>query len=265
MGRKIVFESRFDDVELARLFGAAALQLSLALEFWQAANLTSTHRKIVLIFTQDNSAQALDDFDPKIAVVRIRPQKNSVLLDSVRAATEEAARKFGWNSGAWASTWQRVTDEACAVYGVVKGSRKNSPDGKTTAEVSFKFEGQILFSLNISTPLSGEPFSIPFAQFPASLANVDEIGELKWEGPAEIRISRQGTDDYWSWNANESRCQFHFARANDNDAHALYDLGVMYAKGHVVLPDEEQAKVLLDRSAAQGFKKAINALKGFKA
>ena len=54
--------------------------------------------------------------------------------------------------------------------------------------------------------------------------------------------------------------EFHFPRADSGDAHGQFDLAKMYIDGWIVDQDIEQARKWLERSAEQGFPRAIKLL-----
>jgi hypothetical protein len=102
---------------------------------------------------------------------------------------------------------------------------------------------------------------VPLFFFPAQLQAVTTMfGALKLLDSETLIIPRKNTDDYWLVNIKTKNVEFVFARANRMDPHGMYDLGVMYLKGYLVMQDRERACEWLNKASLAGYSRADKAL-----
>ncbi|WP_339436637.1 MULTISPECIES: tetratricopeptide repeat protein [unclassified Pseudomonas] len=86
------------------------------------------------------------------------------------------------------------------------------------------------------------------------------LGAVEWVNDQTVRLFQANKRDYWEIDTTAGTVAFHFPRAEAGDAHGQFDLAKMYVDGWIVEQDFEQAKTWLERSAAQGFSRAIKLL-----
>ncbi|MGC6368571.1 tetratricopeptide repeat protein [Pseudomonas sp. K2I15] len=86
------------------------------------------------------------------------------------------------------------------------------------------------------------------------------LGAVEWINDQTVRLFQANKRDYWEIDTTTKTVGFHFPRAESGDAHGKFDLAKMYIDGHIVEQDFEQARQWLERSAAQGFSRAVKLL-----
>ena len=86
------------------------------------------------------------------------------------------------------------------------------------------------------------------------------IGAVEWVDDQTVRLFQANKRDYWDIDVITQTVEFHFPRADSGDAHGQFDLAKMYINGWIVDQDIEQARKWLERSAEQGFPRAIKLL-----
>jgi len=89
------------------------------------------------------------------------------------------------------------------------------------------------------------------------------FSKLSWVDNSRVIVPRKGTADFWRIDVDEEISEFVFDRAISGQAHGLYDLGLMYLNGNLVLPDRKKAKLLLEEASRKGYKKADRILETF--
>lgn len=82
------------------------------------------------------------------------------------------------------------------------------------------------------------------------------FSKLAWVDNSKVIVPRKGTADFWRIDVDEGTSEFVFDRAVSGQAHGLYDLGLMYLNGVLVLPDRKKAKHFLEEASRKGYKKA---------
>lgn len=93
------------------------------------------------------------------------------------------------------------------------------------------------------------------AQLGAMLSKVD------WISDDILRIHHVNKKDYWEISINDAIVNYYFDRAEKGDAYGEYNLGIMYLNGQTVLKNDVLGKEWIQKSAEQGYPKAINLLK----
>lgn len=82
-----------------------------------------------------------------------------------------------------------------------------------------------------------------------------------WKTDSKFMIELDNHRDYWEYDVETDTVNFIYPRAEENNPHGLYDLGMLYREGRYVLQDMNMAKYFLELSAARGYSKAEKALK----
>jgi len=77
----------------------------------------------------------------------------------------------------------------------------------------------------------------------------------------ELILSKTRSEDYWIFDIKKESVTYISARAMAGQAHGQYDLAKMYLDGHLVQRNLDTAKEWLEKSAAQGFRRAQELLK----
>jgi TPR repeat protein len=85
-----------------------------------------------------------------------------------------------------------------------------------------------------------------------------------WVDNNTVRIVQKNMRDYWDVDIVQETSTFHYPRAENGDPHGQYDFAKMYIDGWLVEQDMEKAIMWLEKSAAQGFKRAIRLLERIK-
>lgn len=86
------------------------------------------------------------------------------------------------------------------------------------------------------------------------------LGPVEWVNEKTVRLYQTNKRDYWEIDTSSREVIFHYPRAESNDAHGQFDLAKMYIDGWIVEQDLEQARLWLERAAAQGFSRAVKLL-----
>ena len=81
------------------------------------------------------------------------------------------------------------------------------------------------------------------------------IGTISWLNDNTVRVSESNRCSYWTVGLN-GNVEYGNIKADKNDAHALYQLGVDYFNGIQVLKDEQKGFQLVQKSAELGYKHA---------
>jgi len=102
---------------------------------------------------------------------------------------------------------------------------------------------------------------VHFNKLPLSLGSLDNIlGGFIWENEDIIKLTNSNKRDFWQCATYILKNEFHYQRAEGEDAHGQYDLGLMYLEGTGVLQSKEKAIFWLKKSAEQKFGRALKLL-----
>lgn len=257
-----VFESRFTDPQLASSIGAVANQVCCAFQFYQNS-IKSNTQKIVFDFfpakqERDNS---LDVIDEHVHIIPVSTPKELQSLDEIaKLLTEKLTPIFSKNQDQFDAISTTITQSKLAGFtakGDIKLSHKISPKKTRECKISFSITSHLEFLLVVLDKNNATETKTPIASYPASVANIDEIGAVKWTSEEQLTIARKKTKDFWIWSANEhQKINFKFYRAEIEEPKGLFDLGQMYLNGFIVTKDLSTASHYFKLSAAAGYKHA---------
>ena len=182
-------------------------------------------------------------------------------LDSILECLDAYADEYGWDREYCHRVHQKIV-EAGIVFDRFWGKqvRHRKTGWRVQAHVAC-FE-----NLDLSLVVWDKTGAVVQKKFLAKLAGTtaalqDAYGRLVWEDERRIRLYRSNGRDYWEYDVQTGEARFGFPRAESGDAQGQYHLGRMYLEGTLVPEDRERALYWLRRSAAQGYKHAINLLK----
>ena len=271
MSKSIIFEARFEDVETAKLLGDPVNQICAALQYYQPALAPTKVRKIVFVVQQLTASHddRLDSIDSAIQVIRLTlptfdraesSEARSLCAGMIGAALLKSTDNQQ-EVGYWRSLLAIAERNNFTASGAIRGKRAVSPIGGAVAQLFFVLERKLIVQLVVEDKNSGTRTAAFVAQYPPSLENYKDIGQINWGEKGGLRIHRARSNDYWSWDSTRpDMIEFHFARAEAGDPHGLYDLAQMYLRGTVVKVDVEYARDLLVQSASKGYKRAKDTL-----
>ena len=257
-----VFEPRFTDPKLASSIGAIANQICCALQFYQEPN-DSSNQKIVLEFFPEKQERddSLDLIDDHITITPISPPGNVQSLDEIaELATEKLKIRLSKSSAQIAAISTTITKAKIAEFtarGDIKSSHKFSPKKIRQCKISFSIRDRLEFLLEVLDNNNTTEEKILIASLPASVANIDEIGAIKWNLDQQLIIARKKSKDFWIWDAGDRGViQFKFYRAEIGEPKGLFDLGQMHLNGLIVPKDFQAANRYFKLSATAGYKHA---------
>lgn len=144
-------------------------------------------------------------------------------------------------------------------------SAKTNQSKDKKARAYFKYSKNIEVGVYIYKKNQDEQKVILF-YYPPSLRSLQKlIAELSWENNDTLIVKRKDTNDFWRVDTRSNHADFIFSRAQENNPHGMYDLGLMYLEGDLVIANREKAITLLEKSYQLGYKKAEKTLTTLKA
>jgi hypothetical protein len=197
---------------------------------------------------QDLPAEATD------AVIR------QCLIDDINEALLSLATLKGWDTDPIHKLHAAIVKRGYQFSGTSGRSLKN-PSKTLTASAAWRTDRYI----NIGALVQG-PKNTPDEFFTATRIGISLglfeslLGVVEWVDDQTIRLFQVNKRDYWEIDTTSKEVRFHFPRAESGDAHGQFDLGKMYVDGWIVEQDFEQARQWLERSATQGFSRAVRLL-----
>ncbi|HEY6527394.1 MAG TPA: hypothetical protein VIZ65_01780 [Cellvibrionaceae bacterium] len=140
------------------------------------------------------------------------------------------------------------------------GKKITKKDKSAAAQIFYTYKKNIEIACQIKYADGSEQTVVMFEAPPVLGVVLDMFGSAQWASEDSIAITKKNTDDYWLIDVNQSASDFFLARACNGQAHGMYDVGMMYATGRLVLINKEKAKFWLEKAASAGFPKAAAAL-----
>lgn len=191
-------------------------------------------------------------------------EKKKFFLDHIRQAYMHYADQYGWDERYFDAVYQRI---------VAGGIMFDRPWGNTAwdrhrkvrarVHVHYDLDGAEL-SFVIEDVKTGDVRRKVFARWRGTNTQMLNTicGKLIWESSHRLRLytRRSELPDYWEFDLENDRVEFHKPKAEAGDAHAQYQLGRAFLGGESGIYDLEKAVYWLRQSAAQGYKHAARLL-----
>jgi hypothetical protein len=224
-----------------------------------------------LVLERDVDGHIDDDFEGVLAVSKFfdveayeeldGAGKWRAFIDLVHAAMITAARSQGWNEEPLERARKLAKSQGPCLTGEL-GPAHPSPNRRLRAQLRYEYVHAISVAIHVSGAQSNEGMVIAIATLPAIFEVIElTIGELKWISNDEIGVGHANEKDRWRISVGPpSSVEFFTARAERDDPHGLYDLGMMYLNGRTVLKDLDKARYWLERARERGYSKAESAL-----
>jgi hypothetical protein len=228
---------------------------------------SETFRKVVIeLCKSENSVECLLDImtvKRAIPVEEIlnpdRTEQNTRLLEIVVAEMASLGNQFGWDAEQAFLAGQRVREHSFVYRGKWK-TAKRSPDRSRTAHLWIEYPSTIDIYLIVSEKLGAEKRILVckgHVGFPFASA---ACAELLWLDSTRVRIMQDNKRDYWIYDCSNGQLVFHYPRAENGDAHGVYDFACMYFEGRFVEQNRDLGVEWLRKSALKGYKHAITHL-----
>ncbi|MFC6336098.1 hypothetical protein GIR22_00440 [Pseudomonas sp. CCM 7891] len=182
------------------------------------------------------------------------------LIEDINEALLSLAALKGWDTDPIHKLHAEIIKRNYQFSGTAGRSLKN-PSKTLTATAAWRTDQYI----NIGVLVQGSK-STPEVFFTATRIGIalglfeSLLGAVEWVNDQTVRLFLANKRDYWELDTTSKTVEFHFPRAESGDAHGQFDLAKMYVDGWIVEQDFEQARQWLERSAAQGFSRAVRLL-----
>jgi TPR repeat protein len=171
---------------------------------------------------------------------------------------------YGWDIQKILELKAEIVRRNYKFYGAF-GACKSSPDRRNTAQVAWTTDDYINIGVNIKNKKSNNEIRVPIVSVTIALGLFETLcKKFLWVDNNTIRIVQKNMRDYWNVDIVQKTSTFHYPRAENGDPHGQYDFAKMYIDGWLVEQDMEKAVIWLEKSAAQGFKRAIRLLERIK-
>jgi hypothetical protein len=185
-------------------------------------------------------------------------------VDDVTGALTNIGKQYNWDITRIQELKREIERRNYKFYGAF-GAYKSSPDRSNKAQLVWATDDYINFSVDVKNAKNDHKISIPVVSITIMLGLFQTIcKKFFWENHNTIRIIQENMRDYWDVDITQGTSTFHYPRAEKGDPHGQYDFAKMYIDGRYVEHNMEEAVMWLERSAKQGFKRAIRLLERIK-
>lgn len=182
------------------------------------------------------------------------------LIEDINDALLSLAALKGWDTDPIHKLHAEVVKREYQFSGTSGRPLKN-PSKTLTATAAWRTDQYI----NVGVLVQGQK-KCPDSFFTATRISISLglfeslLGSVEWVDDQTVRLYQANKRDFWELDTTTGNVAFHFPRAEAGDAHGQFDLAKMYIDGWIVEQDFEQARTWLERSAAQGFSRAVKLL-----
>jgi TPR repeat protein len=171
---------------------------------------------------------------------------------------------YGWDIQRILALKAEIVRRNYKFYGAF-GAYKSSPDRRNTAQVAWTTDDYINIGVNVKNKKNNNEIWVPIISVAIALGLFETLcKKFFWVDNNTVRIVQKNMRDYWDVDIVQGISTFHYPRAENGDAHGQYDFAKMYIDGWLVEQDMGKAVMWLEKSAAQGFKRAIRLLERIK-
>lgn len=191
-------------------------------------------------------------------------ERNETILKTITEVLESHAEEIGFATNSATEAAQVVRDHGYRWRGFIGLGKCYSPDRSRHAKLWLDFGDEATLTLKI---IEGNHTVQSIVVFEREITHnywFDSICEtynrIEWRNNNELKIFQKNERDYWSFDVDESRLEFHFPRAERGDAQGAFDLGKLYLTGTIVPRDISLAMHWIKISASKGYKHAIRFL-----
>lgn len=197
-------------------------------------------------------------------------EKHKYFLSLCQNAIIYFIKQNGWNALPFENTFTKIQSNDFLFREHWKKSVL-SPDKRLKAQIYFKHD--YLSSGTYVDFMDKNNELLKRVQFTPSGYSIicDDVGLIRWIDDTHVAIfyvytpragreAETNTRDYWIIGFDES-VEFINPKINDDNPHAMYNLGLKFWDGKQIMPDKEKGILLITKSAELGFKHAQNWLK----
>ena len=184
------------------------------------------------------------------------------VLDRAHAALLAAGTHFGWSLQRAHEAYSSILEKALR-FQFVWRKPKASFDRKLRVQVEVDFADTVklyvAFLDRKGQELLRKLFSV-VGPGPGLGTVAAVIGHIEWLDNTSVKITHLNGRDYWICRT-DGTLEFFYPRAQNGDAHGIFELGRMYSEGRYVLRDLAQGRQLVEAAANKGDKHAAKYLR----
>ncbi|WP_338522072.1 SEL1-like repeat protein [Pseudomonas batumici] len=182
------------------------------------------------------------------------------LIEDINEALLSLAALKGWETDPIDKLYAEIIKRDYRFSGTAGRSQKN-PSKSLTATAAWRTDQYINIGILVQGSKNTPDAFFTVTRIGISLGLFESLlGPVEWVNDQTVRLFQVNKRDYWEIDTASQTVEFHFPRAESGEAHGQYDLAKMYIDGWIVEQDFEQARRWLERSAAQGFSRAVKLL-----
>lgn len=212
----------------------------------------NTHKCLLL----RSSVQALAESSCGATDATIR----ECLIDDINESLISLATLKGWDTAPIHKLHAEIVKREYQFSGTSGRPLKN-PSNTLTASAAWNTDQYINIGVLVQRSKDTPHEFFTATRIGISLGLFESLlGPVEWVNEKTVRLYQTNKRDYWEIDTSSREVIFHYPRAESNDAHGQFDLAKMYIDGWIVEQDFEQARLWLERAAAQGFSRAVKLL-----
>ena len=253
--------------------GVFCAYLSRMYEYYFPATQTDNVVSITVCLTEDAQEAEHPQSCANIKVVtnvmdigkftRLTPSGKSLyIIGLCQQAIMSLVSEMSWETESFEHTYNRILGKNC-LFREYWRKAKCSPNRQLKAQIYFEDDYEKDGIYVDFTDKSGK--LIKRVQFAPSGYHIysKSISELEWENNSHVIIKRAfshsctKTCDYWIIGIDGS-IDYHSPRAENSkvNPHGLFDLGILYWEGKIIMPNQDKGLELIRKAAELNYKHA---------